>query len=135
MTHSELQSIAFDGSLWFNYSAEILQYADLMSGIITDDENCIIDGNVYYYYDLISPLFEIFGALQLDYPNNLTTEQKSVLSQLYDYREQYNYKYGHQCSINRDDLYEDTENDNYCNLRHIYELLGGSAPITEDDNE
>jgi hypothetical protein len=26
-------------------------------------------------------------------------------------------------------------NDNYCNLRHIYELLGGSAPITEDDNE
>jgi hypothetical protein len=39
MTHSELQSIVFDGSLWFNYSAEILQYADLMSGITEEEDD------------------------------------------------------------------------------------------------
>jgi hypothetical protein len=131
MNHSKLQSIEFDGSIAFNDATELLEYVQLLTGIIPDDnEHCIINGEKYYYNDVITPLFDIFAAILLAFPT-LTSEQQNTISLLEDYSDLNKYRIG-SCGITLDDIYDHDENNFHYGIRHIYELLGGIAPTTDD---
>jgi hypothetical protein len=133
MNNSKLQSICFDGALSFNNPTEILDYVMLLSVVdIDDDENCIIDGKSYYYNDLVTPMFDIFVVMSLKFPD-LTLEEKNVIHKIQSFMDYDHYKSGSSRYLSVDDLYADTENNTQ--IIHLYELLGGNNPATENHDE
>jgi len=132
MNHKKIQSVAFDGVCAFNSSEELLEYVTLVTDVTADDdENCIINGNTYYYNDIISPLFDIFTAIEIVEYDEITEDQKAVIIQLQDLAVKNKFRIGLMGYPSVDDILTD---DNYYGVKVVYDLLGGIYQL-EDTEE
>jgi hypothetical protein len=132
MQLSKLQSVAFDGVYALDDSDEILEYVNLVTGIIPDDyDDCVVLDTTFYYPDIITPLFDIFTACYIVEYDQITESQQSVIDQLQDLADQNNFKFGAAGIPSVDAM---LECDDYQNTKHVYDLLGGIYTLEDDED-
>jgi hypothetical protein len=132
MEHNRIQSVAFDGVCAFNSSDELLEYVTLVTDVTADDDdNCIINGNTYYFNDIISPLFDIFTAISIIEYDEITEDQQAVIIQLQDLAVKNKFCIG---AVVYPSIYDIlTDVNNYYGVKSVYDLLGGIYQL--DDTE